>query len=89
MPRHRGPTYQLERVPPELLRHVKARPALEGHTVRAVVLALLEEYAAGTLTHLAPARVQSTNRGGDPVAATVEPRPPMPFSSAPGFDLGF
>ena len=45
MPRQRGLVYQLERFPPELMRQVKARAALEGRPVRDVVLALLREYA--------------------------------------------
>ena len=54
MPRHRGPTYQLERVPIELLRQVKARAALEGRPVRAVILAFLEEYAGRIPTREPP-----------------------------------
>src|SRR6266849_10656097 len=50
MSRQRGQTFQIERVPPELWRRVKARAALEGRTVRAVLLARLEEYATGRVT---------------------------------------
>lgn len=91
MPRQRGPVHQLERVPPDLWRRAKSRAALDGLSLRAVMLGLLEEYAAGTLTpkpaYMAPA--QSQGRSRDTVTASVEPPPPMPFSSAPDPDLGF
>ena len=95
MPRDRGQTYQLEHLPPGLMRHVKARAALEGQTVRAVVLAVLQEYATGTLTPKqelvvrSPAQRPTTSHVGDPITASAEPPSPMPGLSAPDPDLGF
>jgi hypothetical protein len=39
--------YILRDVPDEIWRKVKARAALEGMTIRGVIVALLKEYAAG------------------------------------------
>jgi hypothetical protein len=95
MPRQRGSVYQLERVPPDLWRRAKARAALDGHSLRAVVLALLDEYAAGTLTpkHEHVARLSACARKESHsdalMAECVESPPPTPFSSKLGFDLGF
>ena len=47
MTRERGATYQIEGIPPEVLHRAKARAALEGHSLRAVLFRALTEYAAG------------------------------------------
>jgi hypothetical protein len=38
-------TYLLRDIPPDLWRQVKAKAAIEGVTVRAVILRMLEAYA--------------------------------------------
>ena len=87
MPRQRGPVYQLERVPPDLWRRAKARAALDGHSLRAVVLALLDEYAAGTLTpkHELVARLSAgapkESHAEAPMTECVESLPLTHFSS--------
>ena len=50
MSRQGGPIFQVERVPPELLRRAKARAAFEGQSMRGVFLAFLQEYATGRVT---------------------------------------
>ena len=54
VPRERGLTYQLERIPPGLMRQVKARAALEGRSVRAILLEFLQQYAAVVATPVRP-----------------------------------
>lgn len=43
-------TYILRDIPPALWRRVKSRAAMDGLTLRAVLIRLLETYAAG-ITH--------------------------------------
>ena len=73
MARQRGRVYQLERVPPDLLRRAKARAVLEGKTVRGILLARLEDYAAGSVT---PNPQEVREAIGSPAAGTPSQRQP-------------
>jgi hypothetical protein len=78
MPRHRSPTYQLERIPTDVWRRAKARAALEGQTIRGILLTRLREYAED---YLAPTVQQST-----PISA-VGPSAPLPSLTIPGTSM--
>jgi hypothetical protein len=85
--RHRGAVHQIERVPPVVWRGAKARAALEGRSLRSVMLDLLEVYAAGTPTPtpepIAPTEAMLTSQ---PVVAMVERRPSVnPLEAEVGF----
>src|SRR6266852_6044012 len=103
MSRQRGPIFQVERVPPELLRRAKARAAFECQSIRGVFLAFLQEYAAGSVTPKrdedtsepitpwpagAPSETQPRGLGHQCVPSVSAPHP-SPGTSSPDPDLGF
>ena len=85
-------TDSLERIPEEVFRRAKARAALERVTIRRVLLARLQEYAAGYVTSQRDAKVAEAIEPQSAAEAIVAP-PENPAVTAPveapDIDLGF